>query len=59
MLNLANEPRKLMKPAKAEAIAKDLNATDDWIYKVVHDPTGKGFSFIEIYDKDDNLIGIW
>lgn len=51
--------RKLMMPDKAEATANELNATDDWTYKVRHDPTGKGWSFIEIYDEDGEFVGYW
>ena len=59
-LNIMNDPKQLMDPEKAEEAAEDLNATDeDWTYKVKHDPTGKGWSFIEIYDEDGELIGEW
>ena len=43
-------------PGKAEAIAKELNETDDWSYVVKHDPKGTGFSFIEIYDEDGEFV---
>jgi hypothetical protein len=33
-----------------------LNATDDWDYKVKHDPAGTGYSFIEVYDEDGEFI---
>ena len=60
MLNMANNPKQLMEHEKAEEVAAELNATDDddWTYKVKHDPTGKGWSFIEVYE-DDELIGQW
>ena len=43
-------------PEKAEEIAAELNATDDWDYKVKHHPTGAGYSFIEVYDEDGEFI---
>ena len=43
-------------PEKAEEIAAELNATDDWDYKVKHHPTGTGYSFIEVYDEDGEFI---
>ena len=49
---------KLFKPADAEAAAAELNAADDeWSYTVKHDPTGRGYSFIEVYDEDGLLLG--
>ena len=48
----------LYTPAKAEEVAATLNANDpDWTYKVVHDPKGVGYSFIEIYDEAGELAG--
>ena len=47
----------LFKPESADALAAGLNAEDDgWTYVVRHDPTGKGYSFIEIYE-DNELLG--
>ncbi len=42
---------------KAEEIAEEMNAADDWIYRPVHDPKGIGYSFIEIYDEDGEFAG--
>ena len=56
MLNMLNDPRKLMSPDEAAKVAAELNATDDWTYVVNHDPTGKGYSFIEIYDEDGEFV---
>ncbi len=41
----------------AIAVAKALNESDDWTYVVVHDPNGIGYSFIEVYDEDNILVG--
>lgn len=47
----------LYTPAKAEAVAAEMNETDeDWSYVVVHDPKGTGYSFIEVYDEDGILV---
>lgn len=36
---------------------KKLNADEDnWSYRVVHAPDGKGYSFIEVYDEDGMFI---
>jgi hypothetical protein len=44
-------------PEQAETVAAELNAsTDDWLFKVKHDPAGTGYSFIEIYDEDGEFI---
>ena len=48
---------KLYKPQEAEKVVKELSEGDpDWTYKVVHDPSGKGYSFIEVYDEDNNFV---
>lgn len=58
-LKLKNTP-SLFKPEKAEKVAKELSEGDsDWTYKVVHDPKGKGYSFIEIHDESGDLVGYW
>ncbi len=55
-----NTTPKLFKPEKAEQVAKNLKKDDpEWDYKVVHDPKGKGYSFIEIYDEDGGFVGHW
>lgn len=43
-------------PEKAEAVAAELNATDDWTYLAKHDPAGTGYSFVEVYDEDGEFI---
>ena len=49
---------KLMTPSKADALAKELNGSDDdCSYKAKHDPKGTGASFVEIYDEDGELMG--
>ena len=40
----------------ADALAKVMNATDDWTYRVVHDPNKTGYSFIEVYDEDGIFV---
>lgn len=48
----------LFDPAKAEAVAKELGASDpDWDYVVRHAPNGAGLSSIDIYDEDGELVG--
>ena len=60
MLNMANDPRLLLEPKAAEKLAKELNKTDpEWTYRVKHNPTGKGYSFIEIYDEDKEFVDYW
>ena len=39
--------------AKAESVAKEMNATDDWTYKVVDCENGLGR--IDVYDEDGEL----
>jgi len=56
MRNLLNTTSNLYTPEKAEAIAKEMNESDDWTYKVIHDPAGTGYSFIEIYDEDNEFV---
>lgn len=51
-------PAQLFPPKKATTIAKQMQKKDpEWTYKVVHDPKKTGYSFIEIYDEDNVLIG--
>jgi len=48
----------LYAPAKAEEIAALLTADGDgWTYKAKHDPLGTGWSFIEVFDEDQFIIG--
>ena len=56
MKKLLDTTSHLYPPNKAEEIAEEMNSVDDWTYKVVHDPTGKGHSFIEIYDEDGEFV---
>ena len=47
-------------PEEAERIAKILNETDeDWNYIVKHDPKGTGYSFIEVYDEENEFVAYW
>jgi len=54
-----NHTGNLFAPAKAEALAADLNsdADDDFVYTVKHCPKGTGLSFITITDEDGNTVG--
>ena len=54
--SLANQGHKLYHPEEAEQVAKLMNEVDDWDYRVVHDPKGTGYSFIEIYDEDGQFV---
>jgi hypothetical protein len=58
MRKMLNEVETLMTPAKAEALAAELNAGGDgWKYVVNHDPKGTGYSFISIFDEDNEFVG--
>ena len=47
----------LFNPKKANAVAAELKANDpDWDYIVVHDPSGKGYSFINIFDENGEFV---
>ena len=54
-----NTTHTLYAPAKAEEIAALLTTADDdgWTYKAKHDPLGTGWSFIEVFDEDQFIIG--
>jgi hypothetical protein len=54
-------PRLLMSPAAARELAAALRAgeEDGWTYTVKDDPTGQGYSFIEIHDDDGQFVGHW
>lgn len=41
---------------KAERVAAELNATDDWLYVPMHNPKGTGWSFIAIYDETGEFV---
>jgi len=49
----------LMEKDDADAIAKELNDSevDGWTYEAVHDPTGKGFSKVRVYDENNEFMG--
>ena len=58
MLKLTDTTSQLFQPKKADELAAKLNGNvdDDWAYVVHHDPTGKGYSFIKIYDEDGEFV---
>lgn len=56
-MKLLDTTSKLFPPAKAEQVAGELRRGDpEWMYKVVHDPSGRGYSFIEIYDEEGEFV---
>ncbi len=56
-MKLLDTTHTLYSPEKAEALAAKMNASDDeWTYRVVHDPAGTGYSYIEIYDEDGEFV---
>ena len=58
MLKKIDETATLFEPAKAEALAAELQAGDpDWTYRAKHDPKGTGYSLIEIFDEAGELVG--
>lgn len=53
-----SDHHSLMSPDAAEKLAAELNADDDdFSYVAVHDPKGKGRSFIRILDEDGEVMG--
>lgn len=49
----------LFTPEAARELVAQMNAEadDDWTYRVLDDPTGRGSSLVEIYDEDGEFIG--
>ena len=45
------------KQAEDEAEKMNWEDEDGWTYRPVHDPEGTGYSYIEIYDEDGELVG--
>lgn len=59
MIN-ASESYTLRTPEQAEAVAAAMQADDDdsgWRYVAKHDPTGRGLSFVEMYDDEGHYVG--
>jgi hypothetical protein len=57
-MRLVNLTYRLFKRTEVDGFVKMLQSNDpEWTYKAVHDPTGKGCSFIEIYDEENCCIG--
>ncbi len=54
---LSSKPATFYTPEKAEELASLLNADagDDWTYKAVHDPTGRGLSYIEVKEAGEPI----
>lgn len=56
-MKLLDTTEKLFSPEEAIRVAAEMQIDEeDWTYRVVHDPTGKGYSFIEIYDEDSEFV---
>ncbi len=56
-MKLLDTTSRLFSPEEAIRVAAEMQIDEeDWTYRVVHDPTGKGYSFIEIYDEDGEFI---
>ena len=43
--------------AEEEAARLNANPTDDWTYRAVHDPSGRGKSYIEARDEHGVVVG--
>jgi len=41
----------LFSPEKADSIAAEMNADDDWTWRAIHDPKGTGYSLVAAYDE--------
>ena len=59
MRAILNHQGSLFAPAKADALAAELNADveDDFRYDVIHCPNKTGLSFIKIFDEADEFVG--
>ena len=56
-MTLLNQPAKLFEPTEAELIAADMQSEDpEWTYTVRHDPTGRGYSLIDVFDEDGKFV---
>ncbi len=56
-MTLLNQPAKLFEPTEAELIAADMQSEDpEWTYTVRHDPTGRGYSLIDVFDEDGEFV---
>ncbi len=57
--NIVNIPHMTFKPAEAIMLAASMQEDDTqgWIYKVVHDPSGRGRSFIQVYEASGEYVG--
>jgi len=59
-MNTIITPAKLMTPETAVKYAERLKASDpEWTFLVKHDPKGTGFSFVEVYDEQNEFVGVW
>ena len=57
-MKLLDTTGKLYKPEEAERLAEILRLSDpEWTYKVIHDPKGTGWSYIEVFDGEGFFVG--
>ena len=57
-MKLLDTTHALFSPEVAIVKAAVLKAGDpEWDYIVIHDPTGRAYSFIEIYDEGGEFVG--
>ena len=59
---MLNYDQKVFYPnEEAERIVKMLNETDEcnWTYIVKPEPNDTGYSFIEIYDEENEFAAYW
>ena len=56
-MKILDTTHQLFTPEQAATIAAQMNASDeDWTYVAKHDPKGTGYSFIEIYEEDGEIV---
>lgn len=52
-----NTTERLFTKEESIKVAAEMKAGDpEWDYRPVHCPKGTGYSFIEVYDEDDNFV---
>ncbi len=56
-MKLMDTTERMFTKENAIKVAAEMNDSDDWEYRAIHDPKGTGYSFIEIYDEDGEFVG--